>query len=41
MAYYFLSCTKLNYLICIKSGMWGAKINKIKKWESGDKLLLC
>ena len=39
MAYYFVSCPKLNYLICIKRGLWGAKINKIRKWKEGDKLL--
>lgn len=38
--YYLVSSNKLNYLICIKHGLWGSRTNKLKNWNIGDQIVL-
>lgn len=40
MNYYFAKCNELNFLLCIKNGLWAQQINRMKNWKPKDKLIL-
>ena len=40
MTYYLAKCDELNFLLCVKNGLWGQQINRLKAWRPKDRLIL-